>query len=100
MTILTAQALTARRLAEALEARDHALRELVGLVDPEDQLSTWARAGLIAEALEPFSGTPYRILTHTRRPKSDTDRCLFALCEAECPGSQRRIFDLLRELGL
>jgi hypothetical protein len=98
---LTAQAAAAVRTAHALCRRDAALVELAALLNPSGSLSTWGTAGALADALRRFRCTAWpRIAAGHRAPRGAAEAALVALCEADTPGSARRLFDLLAELGL
>jgi len=87
-------------LANLLIARDRALAELVGLVDPAGSMSTNARAEAIAARMRPFLDRAWpRIHSGCRSPRGPLEAALCDLAKANCPTSQRRIFDLLAEIS-
>lgn len=92
--ILSEQTIAAIRTAELLTQRDLALHKISKLLNPSGNLSTWAYAGRVSEAL-----CRYRATSH-REPRNNLEAGLAAVCEADCPTSQRRLFDLLVDLRL
>ena len=97
---LTTQAAAAIKQAGCLVERDQAMASLAGLLDPGKTLSTWTLAGRVADRLRLFLSTAHdRIAAGHREPHNELERALMAVCVADCPTSQRRLFDLLAELG-
>lgn len=98
LTLATRQALAK---AVLLAERDHALADLVRMLDPSGSLSAWQAAGLISGRLRRFKAIVWpRITQGHREPRNALENLLDTLCRAPCPCSQRRLFDLLAELGL
>lgn len=79
------------RTAELLTARDEALRDLVGMIDPHSRLSTNGRAALVAELLN---------RDWPRSPRNAFEAALCAVIDAPGPKSARKLFDVLVELRL
>ena len=98
---LSDQTHAAIEAAVALIDRDQTLADLRDLLDPAGRLSTWGLAGELSERLSRFQATAWpRIRGGHREPQGALEAGLSALCAAGCPSSQRRLFDLLAELGL
>lgn len=97
---LSSQTEQARRRADLLEQRDQALTALAELLDPDRALSCWSLAGVLSGRLRRFRSAAYhRIVQGGREPYSPAEAALAACCAASCPTSQRKLFDLLAELG-
>lgn len=83
--------------------RDAALRRAAELIDPDDELSTWAVSSRLAATLGRFEATAWpRIRAGARRPRDSLETVLVAALEhdAEIPVSQRprsarRLYDIL-----
>jgi hypothetical protein len=84
---------------QAMIRRDLALSVVVRVLDGERRLSCWKCAGLVAEQLRRFTTARRRIEAGHREPQNEFESALLDLGDA-CPGTQRRLFDLLRELRL
>ena len=98
---LSDQAAAAIRQAERLAYRDFALQNLRELLDPNHQLSTWKLAGVISGHLRRFRSTAWpRVQAGHREPRSALEAALWHCCAGDCPGSLRRVFDLLVDLRL
>lgn len=95
------QSAEAIKLADRLVHRDFALQNIRDLLDPRAHLSTWALAGVISGRLRQFQDIAWpRIAESHREPRGALETALMLLCRADCPASQRRLFEILAELRL
>ena len=96
---LSSQTAEAIATADRLLARDTALIELVAMLDPDGTRSAWAIAGDLAERLRRFQSTAWpRICNGAREPRNILETALAACCAAGCPRTQRKLYELVREL--